>query len=562
MRWSLAFVISILIASPVYAHTNYTGYSGAPGRETCASSCHGGGGGTITVTGFPTSYNPNQQYLLAVQHTSGSTIVNFNASCRIGTGTGNAGVIAAGSGTSTYNVNGETNGVHFTSGNLDSGTFSWTAPPAGTGEVRLYVGGLQGSYGGANTTLTLLASEASSPPGMATNPFPADNATDVSLDPTLAWTAGSGATSHDVYFGTSDPPAFVGNQLDTSYTPPGPLSPATVYYWRIDERNDAGVTTGAVWRFTTTSGLGLPGMATNPFPADNAMDVSLDPALTWTAGSGATSHDVYFGTSDPPAFVGNQLATSYTPSGPLSPATVYYWRIDERNDAGVTTGAVWRFTTMGEGGPDGRATDPSPPNGAENVSTRPTLSWRTTTEDARFDVYLGTSNPPPRVSHDQSDTSYRPRHRLRPHKRYYWRVDVITESGTIVGDLWEFRTRGGGGDDEEDDHDDDHDDDGDHDHDDDDRDSALRVSQLSLGGANAVGTRNTISIPFELPEAANVTLAVFDVMGRELGVLASGSYRAGAHAIEWSSAGYRSGVYILRLTANGASVTRKVMVVK
>jgi hypothetical protein len=77
-------------------------------------------------------------------------------------------------------------------------------------------------------------------------------ATDVSLTVNLSWTAGSDATSHDVYFGTSDPPAFVQNQAGTTYDP-GTLTGETTYYWQIDEAGPGGNTTGGVWSFTTES---------------------------------------------------------------------------------------------------------------------------------------------------------------------------------------------------------------------------------------------------------------------------------------------------------------------
>ena len=89
----------------------------------------------------------------------------------------------------------------------------------------------------------------------------------------------------------------------------------------------------------------MPGKASNPSPATGATGVATSPSLTWTAGSDAASHDVYFGTGNPPAFVKNQTSASFAPTGPLANSGTYYWRIDERNGAGVTTGTVWSFTT-------------------------------------------------------------------------------------------------------------------------------------------------------------------------------------------------------------------------
>ncbi|MHC4738713.1 MAG: right-handed parallel beta-helix repeat-containing protein, partial [Planctomycetota bacterium] len=184
------------------------------------------------------------------------------------------------------------------------------------------------------------------PPGQASSPSPANSATGISTTADLSWTAGSGATSHDVYFGTDSTPDSSedqGNQTATTFDP-GTMSNSTTYYWRIDEINGEGTTTGDVWSFTTTSGS-APGAASSPSPANSATSVSITADLSWTAGSGATSRDVYFGTSSPGASQGNQTATTFD-AGTMSNNTTYYWRIDEVNGNGTTTGTVWSFTTQ------------------------------------------------------------------------------------------------------------------------------------------------------------------------------------------------------------------------
>jgi hypothetical protein len=96
------------------------------------------------------------------------------------------------------------------------------------------------------------------------------------------------------------------------------------------------------------AGAGPPAQATNPTPADSASDVSVDADLSWTAGSGSTSSDVYFGTTSPGTYQGNQTSTTFDP-GTMANDTTYYWRIDEINAAGTTTGVVWSFTTESAG---------------------------------------------------------------------------------------------------------------------------------------------------------------------------------------------------------------------
>lgn len=89
-----------------------------------------------------------------------------------------------------------------------------------------------------------------------------------------------------------------------------------------------------------------PSAAINPDPADSADDVSIDAVLSWTAGSAVTSHDIYFGSKNPPPFVQNQTASSYQPPA-MNTGTAYYWRVDEQGYGGAAPGELWSFTTAG-----------------------------------------------------------------------------------------------------------------------------------------------------------------------------------------------------------------------
>ncbi len=143
---------------------------------------------------------------------------------------------------------------------------------------------------------------------------------------------------------------FKGNQTATTFDP-GTMDYDTPYYWRIDEVNALGTATGTVWSFTTEIFVPPPGQASNPNPAHSATDTGIGADLSWTAGADAASHDVYFGTDSTPdasEFQGYQIETTFDP-GTLNYATTYYWRIDEVNTAGTTTGAVWSFTTAPAG---------------------------------------------------------------------------------------------------------------------------------------------------------------------------------------------------------------------
>jgi hypothetical protein len=94
----------------------------------------------------------------------------------------------------------------------------------------------------------------------------------------------------------------------------------------------------------------LPGQASLPNPADGTTSVSINADLNWIAGSHAESHDIYFGTISPPPFIHSQMAATFAP-GTMAYVTTYYWRIDEVNIRGTTTGTEWSFTTQSSGPP-------------------------------------------------------------------------------------------------------------------------------------------------------------------------------------------------------------------
>ncbi len=209
--------------------------------------------------------------------------------------------------------------------------------PLGDGKVDFRDLGFLVEYWLTATTIPPL-------PVQASTPYPANHATGIAPDANLSWTADTGAISHDVYIGTSNPPPFISNVSVTTFVP-GWLPYQTNIYWRIDEINGWGRTTGQVWKFTTMSSPPpLPGQASNPNPADSATGVSIDQDLSWTPGSGAISHDVYFGTSMILPFIQNQTAATFDP-GRMEIGTKYYWCVNEKTTSGTIFGPLWSFTT-------------------------------------------------------------------------------------------------------------------------------------------------------------------------------------------------------------------------
>ncbi|MEF8866386.1 MAG: T9SS type A sorting domain-containing protein [Salinibacter sp.] len=93
------------------------------------------------------------------------------------------------------------------------------------------------------------------------------------------------------------------------------------------------------------------------------------------------------------------------------------------------------------------------------------------------------------------------------------------------------------------------------------------VSQPTLAGnaPNPFGERTTVE--FALPEQARVTVAVYDMMGRKVATLVDGVKGVGTHTLRWNGESDRgqalsSGVYLLRMRADGQSETRRMTIVR
>ncbi len=69
-------------------------------------------------------------------------------------------------------------------------------------------------------------------------------------------------------------------------------------------------------------------------------------------------------------------------------------------------------------------------------------------------------------------------------------------------------------------------------------------------------------IGFDLPKDTDLTLVVYDMMGRPVTDLMSGHVKAGYHMIKWNANAYASGVYFIKLVTAEYSESQKVMLLK
>ncbi len=70
------------------------------------------------------------------------------------------------------------------------------------------------------------------------------------------------------------------------------------------------------------------------------------------------------------------------------------------------------------------------------------------------------------------------------------------------------------------------------------------------------------ALSFKLQAASNVKLMIYDIMGREMALLAEGFYPTGTHQVEWDASEVASGVYFARLEVRGEAITTKLLLMK
>lgn len=153
--------------------------TGAPGELTCnTAGCHTGtatnaGGGTLTISGFPTSYSPNQEVDVTITMVQANRIrFGFQATIIDADGK-QAGTITVTDSARTQLIPGQVgsnirqyimhtfNGTSPNGGNNQgSWTFRWKAPAQSAGALTLYVTGNAANNNGANSGDLIYSSSA------------------------------------------------------------------------------------------------------------------------------------------------------------------------------------------------------------------------------------------------------------------------------------------------------------------------------------------------------------------------------------------------------------------
>ncbi len=353
------------------------------------------------------------------------------------------------------------------------GTFSYDAgssviytAPASTGTVQITLIGKdsKNAEGMAILDLTVLSGSSLPPnprnqvPLAATDPFPANLATDLGNDIVFRWTGkdpDNDPLIYDLLLATqgADLRVVASNLTDSSYRITG-LTRNQVYFWKVVSRDiyDAVSADPAIWQFTTGVGDNAsPYQPKNPVPEDLAIDQLPSLRFTWTGGDPDPEDTVtysFYLASDPTQLelITSTRNTSHEMIG-LALGTTHYWQVIAADNRGrETPGPVWRFTTYAP--PNQPPSDPVvvyPASGAVNVPVNVQLQWSSNDPDGdqiMYDLFVGKEFPLTKIVSDLVGASYLSTQPYDYLSTYYWQV-VARDSRGLTNEnstVWSFTT--------------------------------------------------------------------------------------------------------------------------
>jgi len=72
----------------------------------------------------------------------------------------------------------------------------------------------------------------------------------------------------------------------------------------------------------------------------------------------------------------------------------------------------------------------------------------------------------------------------------------------------------------------------------------------------------TTNIKFDLPKDVNVSIRIYDILGREVILIADGFYKAGTYSINFDGSNLSTGTYFYRIQAGDYVDAKKMLMIK
>ncbi|MEN9839790.1 MAG: hypothetical protein RL177_1269, partial [Bacteroidota bacterium] len=185
----------------------------------------------------------------------------------------------------------------------------------------------------------------------------------------------------------------------------------------------------------------------------------------------------------------------------------------------------------------------SPENEFRLPSIQVAAAWTPVSGADRYDVHMSTSTQffSSTVRATVSDTTWSGSSFVQ-NRRYYWRVRAGNEGGWgpwsavrsfVTGTVVSIDGNG-----------------------------VELPTELTLNQNHPNPFNPSTVVSFGLPESGSVKLAVYDILGREVAVLADGTFAAGWHQVRFDATGLATGMYLYRIQTGGTVITKRMVLLK
>ncbi|MHC4662281.1 MAG: hypothetical protein ACYS8W_11385 [Planctomycetota bacterium] len=192
--------------------------------------------------------------------------------------------------------------------------------------------------------------------------------------------------------------------------------------------------------FLNPAGTGtsaLPGIPSNPKPADVAQNVPLAFLLDWSDTPNTDTYGLLLMSDDKAPITINNLTESQWFASGLAGNVTYYWKVWAANSTGTMEGPVWSFYTNPN--MPYQVNLALPNDGALDIPVTVLLDWNDANKATRYNLYFGAEPDPLLVSIDLSVSQWQASS-LDNQTKYYWRVDSTNTYGVTRGPIWSFTT--------------------------------------------------------------------------------------------------------------------------
>jgi hypothetical protein len=291
-----------------------------------------------------------------------------------------------------------------------------------------------------------------------------------------------------------------------------------------------------------------PALQTAPLlhsPSPGALDVPTSAILKWGSVADAATYQVQVaGSSDfsVVAFDSVGIVDTTVIARGLESQQTYHWRVRGQNLAGYGPYSMSSsFVTM--------AAAPaapvliSPPHGSTGVSTQPTLSWSPSTNATTYRLQVSTqSSFSPLVLDDSTlTTTSREVGPLGKTTMHYWRVSAKNAGGSSPwSTVFSFTTQATSALEE----------------------GAIVITEYRLLPNYPNPFNPTTIISYQIPQASNVRLKIYNALGVELATLINQEQPPGFYKLEFVGADLPSGTYFARVRAGSFFATQKLVLLR